>query len=185
MPALPSTEHQRDVCVVCGSGWKLASTMQIKDVGDDGAAWDWTVGLWPHLFTWSTDAYPSFRSQPQWPCLISPWPVAPVIASPHFFFFKNFFDLILFIFLYSRFLLVINFIHISVYMSIPISQFIPPHPPPCRFPPLVSIHLFSTSVPQFLPWKPVHLYYFSRFHIYVLIYDICFSISDFTLYDSL
>ena len=38
-------------------------------------------------------------------------------------FFKN---LILFIFLYSRFLLVIYFIHISVYMSVPISQFIPP-----------------------------------------------------------
>ena len=28
--------------------------------------------------------------------------------------------------LYSRFLLVIYFIHISVYMSIPVSQFIPP-----------------------------------------------------------
>ena len=35
-----------------------------------------------------------------------------------FFFFLNF--RILFIFLYSRFLLVIHFIHISVYMSIPI-----------------------------------------------------------------
>ena len=41
------------------------------------------------------------------------------------FFFLNF---ILF-FLYSRFLLVIYFIHISVYMSIPISQFFPPPPP--------------------------------------------------------
>ena len=47
-----------------------------------------------------------------------------------------------------------------------------------RFPPLVSIRLFSTSVSLFLPCKPVHLYYFSRFHIYVLIYDICFSLSD-------
>ena len=35
-----------------------------------------------------------------------------------------FFNLILFIFLFSRFLLVIHFIHISVYMSILISQFI-------------------------------------------------------------
>ena len=26
--------------------------------------------------------------------------------------------------------------------------------------------------------KPVHLYHFSRFHIYALIYDICFSLSD-------
>ena len=64
-------------------------------------------------------------------------------------------------------------------MSIPITQFItPPHPPPCRFPPLVSIRLFSTSVSQFLPCKLVHLYHFSRFHIYAVIYDICFSLSD-------
>ena len=89
------------------------------------------------------------------------------------------FFLILFIFLYSRFLLVINFIHISVYMSIPISQFItPPSPTPHGFPPLVSIRLFSTSVAQLLPCKPVHLYHFSRFHIHVLIYDTCFSLSD-------
>ena len=46
-----------------------------------------------------------------------------------FFFFSFFKNLILFIFLYSRFLLVTYFIHISVYMSIPISQFIPPPPP--------------------------------------------------------
>ena len=81
------------------------------------------------------------------------------------------------LFLYSRFLLVIHFIHFSVYMSIPISQLIPP-PPPYHFPPLVSIHLFSTSVSLFLPCKLVHLYHFSRFHIYALIYDICFSLSD-------
>ena len=93
-----------------------------------------------------------------------------------FFFFLNF---IFFIFLYSRFLLVINFIYIGEYMSIPISQFItPPPPPPRLFPPLVSICLFSTSVSLFLPCKPVHLYHFSRFHVYALIYSICFSLSD-------
>ena len=81
-------------------------------------------------------------------------------------------------FLYSRFLL-IYFIHISVYTSIPISQFIPPPPHhPRHFPPLVSIRLFSTSVSLFLPCKPVHLYHFSRFHIYALIYNTCFSLSD-------
>ena len=64
-------------------------------------------------------------------------------------------------------------------MSIPITQFItPPSPPPHRFPCLVSIRLFSTSVSHFLPCKLVHLYHFSRFHIYALIYDICFSLSD-------
>ena len=41
---------------------------------------------------------------------------------------------------------------------------------------VVSIHLFSTSVSLFLPCKPVHLYHFSRFHIYMLIYDICFPL---------
>ena len=85
--------------------------------------------------------------------------------------------LIFLFFLYSRFLLVIYFIHISVYMSIPISQFIPPPPPLPHFPPLGSMHLFSTSVSLFLPCKLVHLYHFSRFHIYALIY-ICFSLSD-------
>ena len=45
-------------------------------------------------------------------------------------------------------------------------------------PPLVSIHLFSMSVSPFLLWKQVHLYHFSRFHIYVLRYNICFSLSD-------
>ena len=61
-------------------------------------------------------------------------------------------------------------------MSIPISQFIPPPPP--HFPPLVSIRLLSTWVSLFLLCKPVHLYHFSRFHIYALIHDICFSLSD-------
>ena len=39
-----------------------------------------------------------------------------------FLFFFAFLNFILFTFLYSSFLLVIYFIHISVYMSIPISQ---------------------------------------------------------------
>ena len=33
---------------------------------------------------------------------------------------------------------------------------------------------FSTSASLFLPCKPVHLYHFSRFHIYALIYDTSF-----------
>ena len=53
-----------------------------------------------------------------------------------------------------------------------------PTPTAHCFPPLVSIRLFSTSASLFLPCKPVPLYHFSRFHIYALIYDICFSLSD-------
>ena len=89
-----------------------------------------------------------------------------------FFFFVFHIKLLIYIFLYSRFLSVINFIHISVYMSLPIAQFITPPPrPPSGFPPLVSICLFSTSVSQLLPCKLAHLYHFSRFHIHALTYD--------------
>ena len=42
---------------------------------------------------------------------------------------------------YLTFLLDIYFIHISVYMSIPISQFIPPPPPPLPLSPL-GVHMF-------------------------------------------
>ena len=55
-----------------------------------------------------------------------------------FYFFWNFW--ILFYFLYSRFLLVTHFVHISVYMSIPISQFITPPPLPPAFP--FGVHTF-------------------------------------------
>ena len=51
------------------------------------------------------------------------------------------------------------------------------HHHPC-FPPLVSIRLFSAFVSLFLSCKLVHLYHFSRFHIYALIYNVCFSLSD-------
>ena len=97
--------------------------------------------------------------------------------SPSFFlFFLNF---ILFIyFLYSRFLLVISFIPIGVYMSIPISQFIPPPAPlPLSLSPL-GVHTFVLYVLSlFLPCTPVHLQHFSRFHIYALIYGTCLPLS--------
>ena len=74
---------------------------------------------------------------------------------------------------------VITFIYITLYTSIPIAQFsTPPSPPHCSFPPLVSIHLFSTSVSQLLPCNPVHLCPFSRFHIHMLISNICFFLSN-------
>ena len=53
-------------------------------------------------------------------------------------------------------------------MSILISQSIPPTSPS------VSIHLFFMSVSLFLLCKYVHLYHFSRFHIYALIYEFVF-----------
>ena len=86
--------------------------------------------------------------------------------------------ILFYLFFVQQVFLVIHFIHIIVYMSIAISQFITPPPPSGHFAPLVSICLFSTSVSQFLPCKQVHLYHFSRFHISALIYDICLSLSD-------
>ena len=62
--------------------------------------------------------------------------------SVYQYFIPFFFEFYFICFLYSRFLLVIHFIHISLYMSIPISQFIPPPPPPP--PPLspLGVHTF-------------------------------------------
>ena len=76
---------------------------------------------------------------------------------------------------YSMLSPVICFIHIvnSVCVLIPISQFLPPTPPP-----LVSIHLISASVPLFRLCKQNPLYQSSRFHIHALIWDVCFYLSD-------
>ena len=76
---------------------------------------------------------------------------------------RFFFNLI---FLYSRFLLVIYFIHISIYMSIPISQFIPPPPTPL---PLSShgVHTFvlyiCVSISALQTGSPVSFFQFYFF----------------------
>ena len=38
--------------------------------------------------------------------------------------------------------------------------------------------LYSMPVSIFLPYKYAHQYHFSRFYIYALIFDTCFSLSD-------
>ena len=76
--------------------------------------------------------------------------------------------------LLSMFPLAIYFTHGSVYMSIPISPFIP-HPLPST----MSTHPFSVTASPFLFWKQVQLYHFSRYHIYELMYNIVvFFLSD-------
>ena len=47
----------------------------------------------------------------------------------------------------------------------------------------MSTSLLSMFASLLLSFKQLHQYHFSRFHIYVLIYDICFSLSCFTLYN--
>ena len=63
--------------------------------------------------------------------------------------------------------LVMYFIHNNIYVSVPISQCIQ-----LPLPPLVSVFLFSSSAFLFLLCKLVHLYHFSRFHIYKWCYTI-------------
>ena len=46
----------------------------------------------------------------------------------------------------------------------------------------MSTSPFSTSASLFLPCKQVHQYHFSRFHLYVLIYDIFLFLTYFTMY---
>ena len=110
--------------------------------------------------------FPFIKHRKSWFCIILS------------FLINLYFNVILFILLYSRFLLVINFIHISVYMSIPVAQFITPPPPPPAASPLgvhtfvlyICVSISSLQTGSSLP--------FSRFHIYVLIYDACCSLSD-------
>ena len=77
---------------------------------------------------------------PENPSIVSASPSIGVLLlfciSFYFFWIFEFY-----LFLYSRFLSVIHFIHISVYTSISISQFITPPPPPPAASPL-SVHTF-------------------------------------------
>ena len=105
--------------------------------------------------------------------------------SPNNCFLKliNLFLFLLFIFYTAGSYLFYTYQCIHVKPNLPIQPSTTPLP--C-FPPLVSIRLFSTSVSLFLPCKPGHLYHFSRFHIYALIYVFVFLfLTYFTLYDSL
>ena len=72
----------------------------------------------------------------------------------------------------SNFSLAIYFIYGNVYGSMLLSQFVPLFPTPTE-----STSLFSTSASLLLPCKQVLQYHFSRFHVYALLYNICFSLS--------
>ena len=76
--------------------------------------------------------------------------------------------------------LAIYFTFGSVYMSMPLSHFIPAYcsPSPCPQVHSLRLHLYSCPAPRFF-----RTIFFFRFHIYVLAYSIYFSLSD-LLYDS-
>ena len=73
--------------------------------------------------------------------------------------------------------LAIYFMFGSVYMSVPPSHFVPAYPSPSLCPQvhsLVGLRLYSRLAPRFF----MTFFFFFRFHIYVLAYGICFSLSD-------
>ena len=77
----------------------------------------------------------------------------------------------------SSFQQVIYFTHDSVYTSVILCEFVLPFSSPdCVYQTCLYV---SVSI-SFCKW--LHQYYFSRFHIYMLIYDICFSLSDLQLH---
>ena len=75
--------------------------------------------------------------------------------------------------------LAIYFTFCSVYMSMPFSHFVPAYFSPSRCPQVHSLHLslYSCPAPRFFRTIFIFLF-FSRFHIYVLAYGICFFLSD-------
>ena len=69
----------------------------------------------------------------------------------------------------------LSILHVVMYVSMLLSPYVLPSPSsPC----LTSINLFSVSVSALPPCNSFHQYHLSRFHIYVLVYIICFSLSD-------
>ena len=97
------------------------------------------------FFNWSTvdlQCYVSFRCTAKWIAYTYTYIRSfldsfPILVTTEYW--------VEFPVVYSRFLSVVYFINSSVYMSIPISQFIPP-----PFSPLVTIRLLSISVTLFL-----------------------------------
>ena len=65
------------------------------------------------------------------------------------------------------------FTHGDVCISVLLCPFVPVSPSPT-----LSTSPFSISTSPFLPCKQVHQYHFSSFHLYALLYDISFSLSD-------
>ena len=75
--------------------------------------------------------------------------------------------------------LAIYFTFGSVYMSMPLSHFVPAYPSPSPCPQvhsLVGLRLYSCPAPRL--FRTIFFLFFLRFHIYVLAYGIYFSLSD-------
>ena len=67
---------------------------------------------------------------------------------------------------------IVSIFYMVIYVSTLFSQFVSPSPSPT-----VSASLLFMSVSLLLPCKQIHQYYHSRFHMHVLICNICLFLS--------
>ena len=69
-----------------------------------------------------------------------------------------------------------NFTHGNVYVSMLLSQFVPPSSSPSA-----STSLFSMSASVLLPCRQFHQYHLSGFHIYAILHSVSQALGSFTL----
>ena len=76
--------------------------------------------------------------------------------------------------------LAIYFTFGSIYKFVSLSHYVPAYPSPSPYPQVHSLHLrlYSCPAPRFIRTSFFCFFIFFRFHIYVLAYGICFSLSD-------
>ena len=66
----------------------------------------------------------------------------------------------------------------SIYMSMTLSHFVTAYTSPSPCPQLHCLYLCLYSYPVLRFVRNIYIYIYFRFHIYVLAYGICFSLSD-------
>ena len=118
--------------------------------------------VWVSAVQWCRSAIGIHVSPPSWASLHPPTPLCHHRAA----------DWVSCVILYNSFSPAIFFTHESAYMSMLLSLFIPLLLP-VLCPQVHSLYLCLHSFPA-----QVHPYHFSKFHIHVLIYYICCSLSD-------
>ena len=96
------------------------------------------------------------------------WPYVPYIWQK----FLIYFDQLMIPFL--RYFLILKMAFCSVYMSMPLSHFVPAYSSPSPCPQVHTLHLCLYSCPAPKSFRT----FFFRFHKCVLAYSICFSLSD-------
>ena len=137
--------------------WVWASSGRWWRIGKPGM--HGVTKSWTQLINWTELIYRYICTPPSWAFLPPPVPPLKVITEHQ----------VGLPVLYGSFPLASYFSHDSVYLAMLLSQFALPSSSAT-----VSTTVFSRSASSPLhPCKQVHQCYFSRFHIYASIYDIC------------